>query len=273
VDSSDFIEFFVNRCKIYDLEHVRYPGMPQYRGQPLGFQYFLYGHHESAYDREKTGPRTGASGLVVMSDHSGTHIDALSHQAEDLKLFGGLKVEPSVETALGFNSFGAEQIGLLVARGILVDLAAHIKDPMPGSKEITLRECKKALSAEKVTLRPKDVVLVRTGYGKFWNDPPKYESAPGISPGVSDWLGEIGVLAVGSDNVGWDLPSAVDPKTGSNFPGHLLLVVRRGIYIMEKLYLEELSKDRVFEFLFIGLPLKLKGATGAPLRPIAVLPK
>ena len=273
MDPVEFIDFFVNHSKIYDLEHIRYSGMPQYRGQPIGFQYFLNNHHENNYDRRKSGPRTSASGLFVMSDHSGTHVDALAHQAEHLTLFGGLKVGPGIETPLGFAKLGAEEIGPLISRGVLIDLAAHIKDPMPKSKQITLLECKRVLKAEKVALRPKDVVLVRTGYGKFWDDPSRYESAPGVSPGVSSWLGEIGVLAVGSDNVGWDLPGARDPKTGSIFPGHLVLLARKGIYIMEKLNLEELSRDSIFEFLFIGLPLKFRGATGAPMRPIAVSPK
>ena len=273
VNPREFIDLFIERSRVYDLEHVRYPGMPQIKGQSFGYQYFLHNHHENNYNRRKTGPRTGASGIFVMSDHSGTHIDALSHQAEDLTLFGKLKVGPAVETPFGFTHRGAEEIGPLIARGVLIDLAAHIRDPMPESKQIALIECKRVLKSEKVSVRPKDVVLIRTGYGRFWNAPSKYECAPGVSPEVSNWLGRIGVLAVGADNLGWDLPGAMDPKTRSNFPGHLLLIIRKGIYIMEKLYLEELSRDKVYEFLFVGLPLKFKGATGAPLRPIAVVPK
>jgi kynurenine formamidase len=58
-----------------------------------------------------------------------------------------------------------------------------------------------------------------------------------------------------------------------SLPGHIILLVRHGIHIMENLFLEDLARDQVYEFLFVGLPLKIQGATGSPIRPVAVVPQ
>lgn len=60
---------------------------------------------------------------------------------------------------------------------------------------------------------------------------------------------------------------------GSPYPANILLLVRHGIYIIENLFLEDLARDQVYEFLFIGLPLKIQGAAASPLRPVAIAPK
>lgn len=56
-----------------------------------------------------------------------------------------------------------------------------------------------------------------------------------------------------------------------SLPGHLILLVRHGIYIIENLNLEELARDKCYEFTFVSLPLKIQGATGSPVRPIAIV--
>jgi kynurenine formamidase len=270
MQTSELIEIFVKKAKIYDLEQLRYNGMPAYHPVSPAFLYFLYRHHENYYRPEREGPRTSSSGLIIMTDQSGTHIDARCHQASDLTLPGGVKITPDVETPWGFEKLGAEHIPPIIGRGILID-AAYKKDPLPEEYEITLDEFKEAMRSEGVEIKENDIVLVRTGYGKYWNDPEKYTKAAGISKEVSVWLGERNVLAVGSDNLAWDVPKYRDPETKSALPAHLYLLARKGIYIMENLYLEELARDKVYSFLFIGLPLKMKGATGSPLRPIAVI--
>ncbi|MEM4303256.1 MAG: cyclase family protein [Candidatus Caldarchaeum sp.] len=260
------------KCKIYDLEHVRYPGMPAYQPVQPGLLYFLYRHHENYYKPESEGPRTSSSGIIIMSDQSGTHIDARCHQASDLTLYGGIKIVPEVETPWGFTRLGADEIPPLVARGVLVDVAGHEVDPLPEDGEISLSQFMKALSNEGITIGKGDVVLVRTGYGKFWNEQGKYLKAPGISKDVSLWLADREILAVGADNLAWDNPHIIDSETRSKLPGHLHLLAKKGIYIIENLYLEELSRDKVYEYLFVALPLKFKGSTGSPMRPIAIVP-
>jgi kynurenine formamidase len=68
----------------------------------------------------------------------------------------------------------------------------------------------------------------------------------------------------------WDVIGPTDPELGVTLPGHVLMLVRAGIPIIENLNLEELAAARVYEFGFVCLPLKMRGATGSPVRPIAL---
>src|SRR5438093_13301669 len=69
--------------------------------------------------------RTCASGFMYTAEHSGTHIDALCHQAEDLHLYGGREVDASVQTSYGFTELGVETIAPLLTRGVLLDIARY----------------------------------------------------------------------------------------------------------------------------------------------------
>jgi kynurenine formamidase len=104
----------------------------------------------------------------------------------------------------------------------------------------------------------------------LWHDPEAFLAAGGIDASGSRWCAERRPLAVGADNMAWDVPGEDDPELGS-LPGHLILLVREGIYIIEALNLEELARDGVREFAFACLPLKLRGGTGSPVRPIALV--
>jgi kynurenine formamidase len=84
------------------------------------------------------------------------------------------------------------------------------------------------------------------------------------------WAADKGVVAVGADNMAWDVPDERDPETGATLFAHLYLLPQKGIYIIENVNLEELARDRVYTFAFVGIPLKLQGATGSPLRPLAL---
>jgi kynurenine formamidase len=76
---------------------------------------------------------------------------------------------------------------------------------------------------------------------------------------------------VGADNMAWDVTGERDPETGATLFAHVYLLPKKGIYIMENLNLEELAKNRCYTFAFIGIPLKFTGATGSPLRPLALV--
>ena len=115
------------------------------------------------------------------------------------------------------------------------------------------------------------ITKIRTGAGALWHDPEAFLAAGGIDASGSRWCAERRPLAVGADNMAWDVPGEDDPELGS-LPGHLILLVREGIYIIEALNLEELARDGVREFAFACLPLKLRGGTGSPVRPLALRP-
>jgi hypothetical protein len=132
---------------------------------------------------------------------------------------------------------------------------------------VTGDDLRRASRRQGVSIASDSVALVRTGYGAYWGDPEHYLKAPGVDRSGSEWLTERGVFAVGIDNVAWDIPGDFDPAVRATLPGHVVLLVRAGIYIIENVYLESLAADGVDEFLFVCLPLKFQGGTGSPVRP------
>ena len=253
---------------IYDLEQPRYFGAPVYPSHAPGFVYTLHRHHERGMGES----RTSASGFMFTTEHSGTHIDALCHQAEDLYLYGGRAVNASVQTPAGFTELGAETIAPLITRGILLDVAHHRGvDRIEAGNPITREDLEAVVQNQGVPVREGDVVLVRTGNGALWQHPDVYLQAGGTSADASHWLASQKVRAVGADNMAWDEIGLVDPDLKVTLPGHAILLVRNGIYILENLYLEDLARDKHYEFTFICLPLKIRGATGSPVRPIAIV--
>ncbi len=251
-------------ARIFDLEQPRYAGAPSHPAHAPGFNYFLHRHHA----RGAPEARTGASGIVVMPEHSGTHIDALAHQAENLTLHGGVHVDEGVQTSVGFKVLGIETMAPIVSRGVLLDVAGG--ERLPPDHAITEHDLQQAARRDGVEIRQKDVVLVRTGYGALWSRPDEYLHAAGVSAGGSRWLIDKRVRAVGADNVAFDVIGPPDPELAVTLPGHVLLLVRAGIPIIENLNLEDLVAANVREFAFVCLPLKMRGATGSPVRPIAI---
>lgn len=81
-------------------------------------------------------------------------------------------------------------------------------------------------------------------------------------------MAEKGIVLVGGDNESLECNPSADPK--NPHPVHIELLIERGIHILELAHVEDLSRDEVFEFLFVCLPLRIKGATGSMVRPIAV---
>jgi kynurenine formamidase len=116
------------------------------------------------------------------------------------------------------------------------------------------------------------VLLVRTGYGALWSgDTQTYLDAAGVSKSGTLWAAEQRVAAVGADNMAWDVPDERDPDSGATLFAHVYLLPQKGIYILENLNLEELARDRCYTFAFVAIPLKFNGATGSPLRPLALV--
>ena len=248
-------------ARVFDLEQLRYAGAPSHPAHQPGFNYFLHRHHA----RGAAEARTGASGIIVTPEHSGTHIDALAHQAENLTLHGGIHVDEGVQTSAGFRKLGVETMAPIVTRGVLLDIARNGR--LGESHAITADELERAADVE---IREGDAVLIRTGFGALWSEPEAYLRAAGVSAAGSRWLIERKVAVVGADNMAFDVMGPADPELKVTLPGHILLLVRAGIPIIENLNLEELAEAGIHEFLFVCLPLKMRGATGSPVRPIAI---
>jgi kynurenine formamidase len=250
--------------RVFDLEQPRWAGAPIHPGhQPPGFSYLLHRRHQAHF--ASPDGRTGSSGTLITSEHAGTHIDAFTHQALDLKMCGGVDAQTTA-TPFGYTELGVDTIPPIVARGWLIDLG--VVEPI---RWIGLEEVRRAADAQGVRPEAGDVVLVRTGNGAHWEDPTRYLRGAGMCGAVSQWLADAKVLAVGADNVAWDYTDGPDPDLGVTLPGHGILLVRGGVYIIENLLLEELAAAGAHEFTFVCTPLKIRGATGSPVRPIALL--
>lgn len=270
-------------AKVYDLEQPRYAGMPAPAVVSPSYQYWLHRRHADTYNASQHGPRSGASGAFISPDHSGTHVDAICHQADEMKLMGDVKVAPSVETPAGFTQQSAETIAPIVSQGYLLDVAhfkgrggggggaqGSLRGILPENYAITADDLEGTLQAQGTLLMPGGVILIRTGYGQLWNDPARYAKAAGLAADANRWILSKHPRAVGADNLVWDAAGARDEETGATLFGHLLLLARNGILIFENLNLETLAADHVDHFLLVAAPLKLKGATAAMVRPIAV---
>jgi kynurenine formamidase len=257
-------------ARVYDLEQPRFAGMPVWPGHLPGYFYALYRRHRDTLSPAVDGPRSGASGVLTMMEHSGTHLDALCHQACDLHLYGGVPVE-GAETPAGFTQLGVETVPPLLGRGVLLDVAGHKGQVrLPPRYAVSADDLTACATAQGVEVRPGDVLLVRTGYGNLWHDEAAYLEAAGVAKSATLWAAERRVVAVGADNMTWDVPGERDPDTGATLFGHVYLLTQKGIYIIENMSLEELARDRCHTFAFVGVPLKFRGATGSPLRPLAL---
>lgn len=270
----------VRRGEILRLAFDRFPGMPLFPGHPK-FEVLNYRTPQGlrAAGDKPWGPDNDAclgyvSELVMGSTHTGAHIDAHAHMtvgSED-RWFGG-----SARTDLG--DFGpligdAVEIPPLWRRGVLYDVPGHRGvDALGRGDPVGKKELLKIEAAIGVAAGRGDVALVRTGYGSKWPDEKEMAAHRGCGADISAalMLAERGVIAVGSDTETFEVQPAPDPGEPSNpQPVHTLLLIEEGIYILESLNLEQLAAAQVHEFLFVALPLAIKGATGSMVDPIAV---
>lgn len=259
-------------ARVYDLEQPRFAGMPIHPSHRPGYFYALHRRHRDTWQPDRHGPRSSASGTLTMMEHTGTHLDALCHQAKELRMFGGLLADDE-ETPAGFKNLGVETVPPLVCRGVLLDVCGHKgQTVLPAKYGITADDLSSCAAAQRVEPRSGGVLLVRTGYGALWGGEEQvYLDAAGVSKSGTLWAAERGAIAVGADNMAWDFAGGADPDLGIPLPGHVILLVRTGVYIIENLALEELAAAGVHEFTFVCTPLKIRGATGSPVRPIALV--
>ena len=243
--------------KPYDLGQPYFTGMPHYPTHPP----FLYSLTKLHGDIVLPGGASSAADAIAMGTHVGTHIDSFSHFSCNGICFGGKAVEQSY--ASGMSDLSVDRIDPIVRRGVLLDVAGVVGvDELPEDFEIRPEHLEKAQRAE---IHAGDVVLIRTGWARFFENAAGYiNSTRGPGPGLdgAKWLSSRKVFAVGADTVAFE-------KLPSEMEVHVHLLVESGIHIIEVLNLEELARDGVWEFLFVAAPMKIRGGTGAPVRPLA----
>jgi kynurenine formamidase len=272
----------VRRGQIFSLAAPRFRGMPLFPGHPnfevLGFR-TPRGIRVSG--ETPWGPHNDAclgymSEVIFGSMHTGAHIDALAHMTvgRDAHWYGGANEDEHLGDFGPSRGDGAK-LPPLFTRGVLLDVPGYRGiGALPRSEPITDAELKAVADAQGVTVETWDVVLVRTGLMRFWPDRERLAEHRGAGPDASAarWLAQLGVVATGSDTETYEVQPAPDPGIPSNpQPVHTHLLIEHGIYIMESLDLEILAKEQIYEFLFVALPVKVVGATGSMIDPIAVI--
>jgi kynurenine formamidase len=270
----------------YELGHPYETSMPQYGSRP----YFLNVLTRAA-TREPGDPIVHTEYFTGYIGQMGTQFDALSHQGRHVRMADG-----SVE-AVFYNGFtdtemmgrtnglggvaalGVEQMKPFITRGVLIDIAGFKKVPtLPAAYEVTMADVRGALARQKLSetsIEQGDAVLFNYGWAVNWTNPSKYndsfigtgenQGSPGIGVEVANWLIERKVGLVGGDSCCVEVRGPV-PKESV----HHLLFLGHGIPLLENLDLAALARDQASEFLFLGLPERIKGATGSLIRPIAV---
>lgn len=257
--------------RVIDLEFVREVGMPAMPTHHPPYNFELTHPHEDS-DPKIQGVRSSAWGSITANEHSGTHVDAFCHQAESGVMHGGHQVTPEIETRAGFTVNGAEELPIFFTRGILLDVALlkGVSSIEPNYR-VTAEDLLECSEKQNVQITEGSVVLVNLGNAQHWGDRDRYMNGPGMSAGASQMLADKKVKAVGADNFGWDEPTDYVEEMDCNGPGHVILIVRNGINIFENLNLSELAESGAHEFIFVASPIRMKGATGGPVRPFALV--
>jgi len=265
MDVSDFIRAANDRT-IVGLGLELHNSIPN--GHPHApFTYSLMKQHG---DLTYRGGVSAANDVMSLGLHVATHIDALGHISKDGQVFGGLSIDEirGDPRGDGLRQLGVDSYAPFVQRGVLLDIARYQGveevDPERGIDGELLSATSEALG---VSVQPGDAVLVRTGWEHRWPDPQRYQESP--APGVDldgiNWLIAQGTTVVGSDTYGFEQMPA------KGMPVHVACLVDHGVPIIEALALTELAELKPKEFLFMASPLKIRGATGSPIRPVALV--
>jgi len=261
----------------YDLSVEYFVGMPSFSalGDP-GYQFWLTHSPKGTLVDNPNGLGSVMNGKVSytgdaisMYTHMGTHIDALNHFGLNGQIWNGFKPEEHLGDK-GWQKTGAEKIPAIIARGVLIDIVESKGGKLKPNYRITSADLKEALRQQNTSLEPGDVVLIRTGQAKLYENTSAYlDRYPGISLDAVKWLVEDQkIMLLGADNL--SLEAFPSEREDNWVPVHTYLLAEKGMMFIEQMNLESLSMDQVYEFAFIAASLKLRGASAAPMRPIAL---
>ena len=253
----------LDESRVIDLAQPYYPGMPHHPNHPP----FLYGLNKAHGEATRDGVSAAADALGL-GGHVGTHIDALCHFSLRGKLFGGADAIGCQSYTNGLSVHHVDTIAPIFRRGVLLDVAASEGyDALPEDHVVDADQLERAENRAGTAVSAGDIVLVRTGWARYWHDASRYINGlhcPGVNREAAVWLSGKGAFAGGSDTIAFEfVPSPT-------MPVHVHLLVESGIHIIEALDLETLSRDGVSEFVFAASPLRIQGGTGSPIRPVAL---
>ena len=280
----------IKKGKVYSLGRVYEYGMP------------LFGQRVFAL-RIPGAPTGGAFGknqviwhdeiLTTEIGQVGTQFDGLAHigarigEAGDLSqevFYNGYTTKDlhnndsemgSTAGSYGLQALGMEHVKPFFCRGILFDVMSLKGRMLDKGEEITvadLQACLERQGMSEADITEGCAAMWRTGWGEeLWmKDNARFNSGePGIGVGAAEWLAAKGI-SVGAADV-WAIECVPNPDPNLAFPVHQIFLPKNGIHILENVRLDHLANDGVYKFAFIFSTLPIKGATGSPGNPIAVV--
>jgi kynurenine formamidase len=262
----------VKTGQIYDLGHIYERNMPMV-GQ-RSFNLFIPSFPTYA--------PTGKDSMVFNDEYVtseigqvGTQFDGPGHPGRKIKMADGSSVNvfyngftgDEMRNPYGLKKLGVENVKPIITRGILIDLASYKGvAALPEKYEITLADIRGALAKQHMKesdIEPGDALLFDLGWWKIWPDKKTVEAAPPYANlELINWIISLNPCMVGSD---------LSLDAGPDFLLHENLILKNGIFNLEFMNFETLpSENKKYTFMFIFTPLKLKGATGSPGRPLAI---
>jgi kynurenine formamidase len=254
----------ITEGKVYDLGQPWYPGMPHHPMHPP-FAFVLTKKH-GAVTYEGGGRAT--HDLFTFGGHTGTHLDAIGHISKEGRLFGGIEAANVQDYQKGLAKLSIGETPPIIARGVLLDIP-RLKgvEVLRKGYPISKKDIQETMGLEGIKVERGDVVLIRTGWARYWDEPDLFnnqEGIPGITLAAAQFLANEGIRLTGSDTGLYE----VSPT--KSLEVHVFLLADKGIQIMEMLNLEGLARAGVYRFVFIVIPLRITGGTGSPIRPIAI---
>jgi kynurenine formamidase len=262
----------VSTGKVYSLGiPIQSAGVPllDYRGTPMRLT-LMNESDDGRFSMYGAADGTGAhEDILVFASHTTSHMDALCHVYENHQHYNGVAAS-EMKTNTGAGRLGIEKVSGFAGRGVLLDIVKLKGEQWlePGYM-ITAADLDDAEQAQGVTVGSGDLVLLRTGYLDMWfqqNGDEGY-AQPGIGLEAAAWLADRDIVAVGSDNAAVEV---IPFDTNDFLAVHKVLLVQRGIYMLEFLNLAELAADECYTGLLSVAPLKVTGATGSPINPVFV---
>lgn len=250
--------------RVYDLAQALEPGMPHHPVHPP-YAFTLTKQHGEVMYQEGV---SAASELITLGGHVGTHMDGLGHVSKDGRIHGGHDITAAQSYTGGLEHGAIDGATPLIATGFLVDGPRLHGGPLEPGDTISADDLERWFS-DRAVPAPGSVVLVWTGWDAHWSDNSTYlgveDGTPGVDLSAARWLTEHGVRATGADTIAYEaLPSpALDV--------HVHLLVENGVHILEAMHLADLAADEVWEFFFLAIPLRIRGGTGSPIRPLAIV--
>ena len=235
-------------------------------------------HHMTMLADEGEGPLRFAMDYVGQDFHhpSHSHIDALCHVSYRGSLYNGFETASTV-SADGAAALSVETLHEgLVGRGVLLDVpGARDRSWLEPGESVFRDDLEAAERAQGVTVGAGDILLVRTGYGQRLvelGDTNGNGSVAGLHPTAMTFIADRRVAALGSDGNSDTAPSTTE---GVAFPIHVLAINAMGVHLLDYLNLDGLraacaSSER-WDFQFVAAPMWIRGGTGSPVNPIAIL--